>query len=161
MSDLPLKMSQEFLETMTARARYVGKKCGTLVPGCPEPRKVDREDLKIAENYARGMLTFSRNGVAAKLAQDVLLLVHNLDSLAAEIYPVFEMIDRVMFQENGTLVVKDGWKLYDGAGYLLSEGATLREFLTDHITRYGENVTIRYDHKLDHNFKLEKQEPGV
>lgn len=161
MSDLPLMPSKEFLEIMNARARYVLKRSGSPAPGCPETKKVDRETLKTAENYARGVLTFDRHGVAAKLAKDVLLITHNLDSLVAEIYPVFEMIDRVLFRENGTLVVKEGWHLYDGAGYLLSEGATLREFLVDHITRYGENVTIRYDYKLDDNFKLEKQEPGV
>lgn len=153
--------SAEFLEIMNARARYVLKRSGNAVPGCPSPKKVDRETLKTAENYARGVLTFDRHGVAAKLAKDVLLITHNLDSLVAEIYPVFEMIDRVLNQENGTLVVKDGWKLYDGAGYLMSEGTTLREFLTDHITRYGVNVTIPYNYMLDDNFKLEKQEPGV
>lgn len=160
MSESPLGLSQRFLEVMCNRARYVLKRSGSYIPGCPETLPMNREDLKIAENYARGILTFSHNGVSAKLAKDVLLLVHNLDSLVAEIYPVFDMIDQVVHKENGTLIVKDGWKLYDGAGYLLSEGATLREFLIDHVTRYGESVTVKYDPRLDENFRLENQEPG-
>ena len=141
MKDLPKLPTKADLREVIVRANLVARRCAACPP--EEPR-VRRSDIRKAEDAARTALGYTRDGACATLAKDMLAIATAIDNVMAEIYPVFEMVECA--RSNGAYLETGdfGYRFYDVSGLLLSSGASLREWLVDHVKRYGEPVTHVY-----------------
>ena len=141
MKDIPKLPTKADLREVVVRAKLVARRCAD----CPdeEPR-LKRSDLRKTEEAARTALGYSREGACATLARDVLAIAVAIDNVMAEIYPVFDMVEEA--RRNGSYLETGdfGYRFFDVSGVLLSSGASLRDWLTDHVKRYGEPVTHVY-----------------
>lgn len=102
----------------------------------PEPKKVTRADMRLMEHRAKIILRRPESGwVETMLARGVLHLATQIDNYWAEIFPVFELIDREIRENNCTLTYgPNGYELRTPTGVLLSEGEDFRQWLIDHAT---------------------------
>lgn len=140
MKDIPKLPTKSDLREVVVRAKLVARRC----EACPEEPRLRRSDLRKTEGAARTALGYARDGACATLARDVLAIATAIDNVMAEIYPVFDMVDKA--KSNGAYLEAGefGYRFFDVSGVLLSSGASLREWLTDHVKRYGEQVTHVY-----------------
>ncbi len=115
------------------------------------PPKIERHELRILEQRARkALFRYEVKGICACLAKDVLRLGFKLDAGVAEFFPVFEMVDEMVRKKNCVVVANEnGWGLVTYNGEVISEGATMREWLIDHVTKYGEPVLGPEDVSID------------
>lgn len=140
MKDIPKIPTKSDLREVVVRAKLVARRCAE----CPEEPRLKRSDLRKTEGAARTALGYARDGACATLARDVLAIATAIDNVMAEIFPVFEMVEES--RKNGAYLETGdfGYRFFDVSGVLLSSGASLRDWLTDHVKRYGEQVTHVY-----------------
>ena len=140
MKDIPKLPTKADLREVVVRAKLVARRC----EACPEEPRLKRSDLRKTEGHARTALGYTRDGACASLARDVLAIATAIDNVMAEIYPVFEMVEKA--RGNGAYLETGGfgYRFFDVSGVLLSSGASLRDWLTDHVQRYGEQITHVY-----------------
>lgn len=145
MKELPNIPSTQDLREIVTRAKCVGRRAnaGKMAP---TPKRLKRHHLKRTEHIAREILALTGEGACARLARDVIQLAHNIDSLAAEIFPVFDLVDKKIKEHGCTLTcTKEGYTLTSPKGVILSEGATLKEWLLQHVEQYGDQERFPYD----------------
>lgn len=114
------------------------------------PKKVTRADFRELERRARYILARQNKGVCAMLSQDVLNIATRIDNGWAEIFPVFELVDQKIRTQGYVLESGPwGYKLVHPNGHIASCGRTLREWLTNHAVKYGDQETRPYDPDWD------------
>jgi hypothetical protein len=155
MAYIPEKLPQTLLDSIRKRSRLLLQRCDSNTYFKPDKVKITRKELNMAEEAARAILCLEKNSLSAKLSRDVLQIVYNIDSLYASVYPVFEMIDKMIQVEGCELRVgKAGYRLFSPSGEEMSSGSSLREFLINHIREYGEHGDLAYDRRDDEEFTL-------
>ena len=149
MKDMPGMPSQADLDYLAKRAKLLGNRCGC--PGMqPQPTTPKRSDLRSTQDNAYGILRLTHDGACAKLARDVVNLAHSFDNLWMEIFPVFEMIDEKIHRQKCTLEYGEfGYELKTPGGKILSSGATMREWLINHVSLYGDQITCPYEQGVE------------
>lgn len=145
MKDMPSMPSRESLDFLAKRAKLLAGRCGC--PSLePQPMRLRRSNLRDTEKTAYGILRLSHDGACAKLARDVVNLAAEFDNLWAEVFPVFELVDEKIHKQNCVLEHGPwGYELKTPGGRVLSSGATMREWLINHVSLYGEQETTPYE----------------
>lgn len=142
LAELPDK---KFLEGLLWRARRVFAWTGHARPK-PKKRKFTRLEIKKMELEAYKVLDETKYGLCGALARMTIDVAASVDREWVELFPVFEMVDKLIKTENCYLeVTPEGYFLRDSTGQLVSGGATLRSWLTSHVQLHGDRVTERYD----------------
>lgn len=145
MKQFPKKPSKEEMTKIGIRARLALKR-QKIEPNAPISGKLNRTDIRAAEELAHSILSDTEHGICAKLAKNMIDIAVSIDNVWAELFPVFEMIDIKIKEEKCTLIVGTwGYMLKSPKNDILSSGETLREWLTDHVYRFGDQITFPYD----------------
>lgn len=143
MKDIPAGPTPASIQNIVVRAKLVERRCKAC-GDTPPPAK--RSSLRKTETVARDVLGYTRDGACATLARDVLALAVTIDNIVAEIYPVFEMVDKKIREQHAVLTYSgQGYWLHDTRGQLLSSGPSLKEWLIDHAKRFGDQECHFYD----------------
>jgi hypothetical protein len=145
LKEIPGLPDAEEMAKLIVRAKLVGRQVGEKKL-TPENKRIRRSDVKRIEHTARSILAITGEGACAKLAKDMLMLATSIDNIAAEIYPVFEMVDKKVVDQGCSVKhTREGWAMCSPSGHVLSSGATFRDWLIDHVQRYGDQETAPYD----------------
>lgn len=114
------------------------------------PKPVTRSDFRQMEERARYAIQRNVHGTCLCMAKDIIKLASKIDAFPMQLFPVFEMIDKV-FEDGGSLSYRKGvgYVLKDRRGELLSLGTTFRELLIDHYEVFGEEPVESEDVSLD------------
>lgn len=104
---------------------------------------------KLSRGQLRGVEIRCTNELKGKCSVRVreicrvfLTLLDELDDYTLTIYPVFELIDReVRLNPSKIVIDEEGYKFVRPDGFVLSRGETMRDWLIDHISTYGEKET--------------------
>lgn len=104
--------------------------------------KISRGRLRGAEIRCTNELKGKCSVRVKEICRVFLALLDELDDYTLTIYPVFELIDREIRLNDSQIVVdSSGYRFCRPDGFVLSRGATMREWLIDHISTYGEKET--------------------
>lgn len=115
-----------------------------------EIRPVKRSQIRQAEHVAHAVLDQSKYGICADLARSMIDIAVALDKEWIKLFPIFEEIDDSIKKENCYLeVLPTGWYFRDAKGCLISEGATLRQWLASHAQMYGAPADEPYDREME------------
>ncbi len=138
-----------FLTNVSNRARRLLRINGETPPS-GQKRKYTRKELDVNEKMAHAILDVSKYGPCAELARNVVDIVVSVDDNWVEMFPVFEMLDTSIRQENCTFeVTPEGYVLRDSACRVVSQGATLRLFLQAFgLIRSGREV-VPFDREAE------------
>jgi len=116
------------------------------------PKKVTRAEFRELERRAKYILSRPQQHkpAAVTLAQEVLAIAVQMDNSWAEIFPVFELVDKKI-REQGYILESGPWgyQLRHPNGHVASCGSTMREWLTNHAVKYGDQETQPYDPAWD------------
>lgn len=114
------------------------------------PEKVQRSDFRHLEKRARNAIQRKVRGVCLCMARDILRLGVKIDAYPMELFPVFEMIDKKVKEENCVVYSGEyGYQLCRYNGEVLSQGTTMREWLIDHVSRFGDVIAGPEDYSID------------
>lgn len=144
MSKLKKRYTPDDLAPLYRRALLLQTRCGTTIRLNNKKKKPpNRTDLRQAEQLARGILSVTNSGLCAALSRDVVYLSSHIDHIYAGIYPVFELIDAKIKKGDAFLEASpSGYVLRDCGGAVLSEGPTFRDWLLDHVLRFGPEPVL-------------------
>lgn len=100
--------------------------------------RVSRGRLRGAEIRCTNQLKVHCTDRIREICRTFLELLEDLDEYTLAIYPVFELIDAEI-QKNQCRIVADdeGWRLVRPDGFIISQGATMREWLIQHVSQHG------------------------
>ena len=138
-------LPQEFLDSLARQAKYIVDRTPLRNQRKrPIKRTYTRAEIAKLEKEAHDILNISKYGACASLAQKMIDVAASVDNEWVELFPVFDMVDKLIKHQYCYLeVTPEGYFLRDSAGDLLSGGSTLRSWLTSHVQLYGDRVTER------------------
>jgi hypothetical protein len=100
--------------------------------------KLSRGRLRGAEIRCTNQLKAHCTDRIREICRTFLELLEDLDNYTLGIYPVFELVDSEVRNNKARFVADDeGYRLIRPDGFVLSQGATMREWLINHVSQHG------------------------
>lgn len=132
---------KKYLDKVIERSKRVLRQDKLPIPA-PMKEKMTRAKVRVVERDARQIAEWIGDCACANLANDVLRIVHNIDSLWMEIFPVFEDVQKKAVLDHCQIVFQDGvWRMIAPSGDIISEGESFRDFMVNHAVHHCEIAT--------------------